>query len=191
MSRFPTRRLAVLALAAGSLVLSSCSGIILPSLTPAPAPAVPTCPTGNWTVTSVVLSGPAATFAGDLTVKFDGSGISASINDDGTWSLTADQNVTLSGTTVFGAVNATGHVVGSSSGTWTRSGRGAVFTVGALSGTVAYNATVGTRTMAGTLDLTTAGLAGYYGLSGAAKYSCGTAGTLTLTLGKETLKFQQ
>ena len=35
----------------------------------------------------------------------------------------------------------------------------------------------------GTLDLTTAGLAGYYGLSGAAKYSCGTAGTLTLTLG--------
>ena len=97
----------------------------------------------------------------------------------------------LTGTTVFGAVSATGHVVGSSSGTWTRVGRGATFTVSSLSGTVAYNATVGSRTLAGTLDLNTAGLASYYGLSGAAKYTCGTAGTLTLTLGKQTLKFQQ
>jgi len=191
MSRFPTRRLAVIAAAAGALLLSSCSGIVLPSLIPAPAPAVSTCPTGDWTVTSVVLSGTATTFAGDLTVKFDGSGITASINDDGTWSLVADQNVMLTGSTVFGAVNATGHVVGSSSGTWTRSGRGANFTVSTLTGTVAYTATVGSRTMAGTLDLTTAGLSGYYGLSGAAKYTCGTAGTLTLTLGKETLKFQK
>ena len=191
MFRSSVRRVAVLAACAGALVLSSCTGVIIPSIIPSPAPAVPSCPTGAWTVTSVTLSAPASTFAGDLTVKFEGAGMSARINDDGTWTLDADQNVTLTGTTVFGAVNATGHVVGSSSGTWTRVGRGATFTVSSLSGTVTYNATVGSRTLAGTLDLNTAGLASYYGLSGAAKYTCGTAGTLTLTLGKQTLKFQQ
>lgn len=191
MFRSRIRRLSLLAAATGALVLSSCTGVLIPSIIPAPAPAVPNCPTGDWTVTSVTLSAPASTFAGDLTVKFEGAGLSASINDDGTWNLSADQNVTLTGSTVFGAVNATGHVVGSSSGTWTRSGRGATFSVSSLTGTVTYNATVGTRTLAGTLDLNTAGLSTYYGLSGAATYTCGTAGTLTLRLGKQTLKFQQ
>jgi hypothetical protein len=178
----------------GSLLLSSCGIVLLP----VGGGTVTACPAGSWQVSSAAVSSLVATVAGKVDVTLQGTGVTATVKSDNTWSLTADQGATVSGTTQWGAVSGTARVKATASGTYTRTSTTMTFTVKALTGNVTYNLTVNGQPYAGTLSLpgTNADdrdleIEDLYGLVGTASYTCGTDGTLSLQFPAFKLKFKR
>lgn len=191
----PTIRRAVAACALlGSLVLSSCGIVLLP----VGGGTVTACPAGSWQVSSATIANLVTTVAGKLDVSLQGAGVTATVKSDNTWSLTADQGATVSGTTQWGPVSGTARVKATASGTYTRTSTTMTFTVKALSGTVSYNLVANGTPFVGTLSLPGVNsddrdleIEDLYGLVGTASYTCGTDGTLALQFPAFKLKFKR
>lgn len=190
---FTRRTIAACALL-GSLLLSSCGIVLLP----VGGGTATACPAGSWQVSSAAVSGLVSTIVGKADVSLQGAGVTATVKSDNTWSLTADQGATVSGTTQWGAVTGTAKVKATASGTYTRTSTAMTFTVKALNGTVSYNLTVNGKPYAGTLSLPGSNandgeleIEDLYGLVGTASYTCGADGTLSLQFPSFRLKFKR
>jgi hypothetical protein len=171
------RRLSILgALVALALSLAGCPGLSSGATGPA-------CPTGDWTLTSGVVSGSVSTPIGPATVTFDGNGIKWATATDTTWSLSADQKLNITASSSLGTFVGTAQVKGEASGTYSASGSTYSFNVSTLSGNVTYKGTLNGSPVSGTLGLKdSADLRKMVTLEGGATISCGTDATVTVTL---------
>jgi hypothetical protein len=189
-----TRRLISVGVLLSSMLLSACGIVLLPI----GGGGAAACPTGTWQVSSATLSGLVTTAAGKVSVQLQGAGVTATVKADSTWTLTADQGATLSGTTQWGAVSGSARVKATASGTYARTATTMTFALKSLSGTVTYDLTVAGKPFAGVLSLPGANtddreleIEDVYGLVGAASYSCGTDGTLALQFPAFKMKFKR
>jgi hypothetical protein len=175
---------------AGALVLSSCQY----GLTPIAAPvAGATCPTGTWALSDSAINAAVTKLGGalasNLKVTLNGNGVSVKLNADNTWSLTANQTGSFTGTVMGGLpVSGTGVIKASASGTYTKAATTLTFKVAAISGSLDVSASVnGGATQSLSFPLTKANaddndleIDDVVGLNGTANYTCGADGTLTL-----------
>lgn len=187
------RRCLSIVAVASALVLSSCQY----GLTPigGAAPGV-TCPSGNWAVSNSAINSAVTKLGGalasNLKVTLNGNGVSAKLNTDGTWTLTANQTGSFTGTVMGGLpVTGTGVIKASAGGTYTKTATTITFKVTTLSGTLDVAASVnGGATQNLSFPLSKANsedndseIEDVVGLNGTANYTCGADGTLTLTFG--------
>lgn len=189
-----TRRAMAVCVLLSTFILSSCGIVLLP----VGGGGATACPTGTWQVSSATLSGLVTTAAGKVDVQLQGAGVTATVKADNTWTLTADQGATLSGTSQWGPVSGTARVKATASGTYARTATTMTFTLKALTGTVVYDLTVAGKPFTGTLSLPGTNsddreleIEDVYGLVGAASYSCGTDGSLTLLFPAFKMKFKR
>lgn len=189
-----TRRAMALCVLVSTFVLSSCGIVLLP----VGGGGAAACPTGSWQVSSATLSGLVTTAAGKVDVQLQGAGVTATVKSDNTWTLTADQGATLSGTSQWGPVSGTARVKATAGGTYARTATTMTFTLKSLTGTVVYDLTVAGKPFTGTLSLPGTNtddreleIEDVYGLVGAASYSCGTDGSLSLQFPAFRMKFKR
>lgn len=188
---------------AGALALSSCQFGLTPIASPTPAVA---CPTGNWALSNSAINAAVtklgSALASNLKVTLNGNGVSVKLNADNTWSLTANQTGSFTGTVMGGLpVTGTGVIKASSSGTYAKTATTLTFKVAAISGTLDVNASVNggaTQTLSFPLSKANADdrelqIDDVVGLNGTANYTCGTDGTLTLgfTTNRIDMKFHR
>jgi hypothetical protein len=172
-----------------ALLLSSCQLV----LSPAGGASNAACPVGKWALGSetinAIVTKLGSSLASNLQVTLSGTGVSVSINADNTWILTANQTGSFTGTVAGGLpVSGTGTITAGASGRYTRTATALNFTVTALSGTLDVNVSVAggaPRQLSFPLSKVNAEdnqteIDDVVGLNGAANYSCGANGTLTL-----------
>jgi hypothetical protein len=162
---------------------AACQPIVLPG-TPSP-----TCPQGTFTLKSESITGTLATKFGTITAAPVPGGSIVLTNTATTWQLKANQAITVSGTTPFGAVSGTVTVNATAKGTYTSSVSTLAFSVGSVTGTASFAGTVGGKPFSGTLALPAGDdLDGLVALHGNAAYSCG-ASSLSLQFSSMKLNF--
>jgi hypothetical protein len=192
----PMRRITAALAIAGALLLSACQLVLVP----APGGSATACPTGSWQLSSEAINSLVtklgSTLASNLSVTLSNNGVTAAINADGTWSLTAQQTGTFTGTLGGQPVSGSGVLDGVARGTYTKTATTIIFTTKSLTGTKA--GTPATLTVSGTLggtpfsnvvfnlpstnsDDRETEVEDAVGLTGAAGYTCGAGGTLALT----------
>lgn len=190
------RRITTALAVAGALLLSACQLVLLP----APGGSATACPTGSWQLSSEAINSLVtklgSTLASNLTVNLSNNGVTVAINADNTWSLTAKQTGTFTGTLGGQPVSGTGVLDGLAKGTYTKTASSIIFTTTSLTGTAA--GTNATLTVSGTLggnafsnvvfnlprsnsDDSETEVEDAVGLTGAAAYTCGAGGTLALS----------
>lgn len=171
-----TLRIALVALAV--LAVAGCNPINF-------VPGGPTggggnCLAGTWNLDSEQIQSPITTPLGTLEITTSGAGTSLTFGDT-TWELLSDTTLDAKFTSQFGTF--TGHLVinADAKGTYTADGTKITFTLGSVTGTVSYNATLFGQTFSGSIDLANSGLQKLVGLSGSADYTCSSSG-LSFTL---------
>jgi hypothetical protein len=137
------------------------------------------CLEGTWTLDRLAAS-PITTPFGTVTLSPASNGVTLTFTGT-TWTLAIDQTIAVSVSTPWGSATGTIEVDGQASGTYTSTASTITFTLGSISGTVAYDITVGGRHFTGTLSLPVSGLQKLYGMSGTASYTC-TASGLSISL---------
>jgi hypothetical protein len=133
------------------------------------------CLVGTWNFDSEQIQSPITTPLGTLTIQTSGTG--TTLTNDGTnWELKTDTTLDATFTSQFGSF--TGHLVinADSKGTYTANDTQITFTLGSVTGTVSYNATLFGQNFSGTIDLANSGLQKLVGLSGTADYTCSSSG---------------
>lgn len=190
------RRITTALAFASALLLSACQI----TLFPAPGGSATACPTGNWQLSSEAINSLVTKLGGalasNLTVNLSNNGVTVAINADNTWSLTAKQTGSFTGTLGGQPVSGTGVLDGLAKGTYTKTASSIIFTTTSLTGTAP--GTGATLTVSGTLggnpfsnvvfnlprsnsDDNETEVEDAVGLTGAAGYTCGTGGTLALS----------
>lgn len=139
----------------------------------------PGCLPGSWTLDTASITEPLSTWLGSLTITPDNDGVTLDMTTS-TWSLTADQDLSVSGMTPWGPVSGTANVTGSASGTYGATASRITFTLSSLSGSVTFDGTVNGNHYAGNVPLRGSGIERLYNLSGRPAYTCNSGG-LTLT----------
>lgn len=193
------RRLAVAVAFVGALVLSACQLVLTPVGVGGSSSA---CPVGNWAVSAqdvnAMVTRLGSTLASNLAVTLDPVGVTAAINADGTWSVTAHQTGSFTGTLGGQAVSGTGVLDALAKGTYTKTATTITFTTKTLTGTSGGSATLKVSgTLGGTafsnvvFSLPSANsdddqteVEDVVGLTGTAGYTCGSTGTLALTFSR-------
>jgi hypothetical protein len=199
------RRITTAFVIAGALLLSACQIV----LSPVGGSATTACPTGNWALSSETINAMVtklgSTLASNLSVTLSNTGVTAAINADGTWSLTAKQTGTFTGTIGGQPVSGSGVLDGLAKGTYTKTASTILFTTKSLTGTKA--GTPATLTVSGTLNgapfsnvvFTLPGtnsddreteIEDVVGLTGAAGYTCGSNGTLSLSFSNSKIEIK-
>lgn len=147
----------------------------------------PGCLVGDWDLEHETITGPLSSFLGDLGVTATGDGVSLEFTA-GTWTLDADQTLSVDATTKWGSVSGTATVDATASGSYTADDDSVTFTLESVTGTVAVSADVFGHTAQFNASLPTSGLQHLYGLSGDADYTC-SADALTLEFADVTMTF--
>jgi hypothetical protein len=187
------RCVAVLAVA-GAMLLSACQVGLTPI---GGGGAAPTCPTGNWALSSSAINAAVTKLgsglASNLNVTLNGNGVTVKLNADNTWIVTANQTGSFTGTVMGGLpVSGTGVIKASASGTYTKTATTLQFKVSTMSGSLDVVASVnGGPAKPLSFPLAKANsededsqIEDVVGLNGTATYTCGADGTLTLGFGK-------
>ena len=173
-----------------ALVISSCQL----TLSPVGGSSSSACPVGNWQLSSETINAAVtklgSSLASNLQVTLSGTGMTVSINADGTWILTANQSGTFIGN-VMGSipVKGDGVIKASASGTYTKTATTLEFKLTSLTGSIDVNASInGGAPQAFSFPLSKLNAEDHedemddaVALSGSANYSCGSNGTLALT----------
>ncbi len=199
------RRITTALVLAGALLLSACQLV----LTPIGGSPTTACPTGNWALSSEAINAMVtklgSTLASNLSVTLSNTGVTVAINADGTWSVTAKQTGTFSGTIGGQPVSGSGVLDGLAKGTYTKTATSILFTTTSLAGTTA--GTPATLTVSGTLagtpfsnvvfrlpgtnsDDRETEVEDAVGLTGAAGYTCGANGTLALSFSNSKIEMK-
>lgn len=198
------RRTAIAFAFISALFLSACQLVLVPT-----APGATTCPTGNWSLSSEAVNAMVtklgSNLASNLKVTLSNTGVTAAINADGTWSLTAKQTGSFTGTLMGQAVSGTGVLDGVAKGTYTKTATAITFRTTSLAGTTAGRPA--TLTVSGTLggapfnnvvftlpstnaDDDETEVEDVVGLTGTAGYSCATTGALTLSFTRTSVEIK-
>jgi hypothetical protein len=178
------RRLIAVACMGAFAVIGSACMVTVPPLSGGTGNA---CPAGTWNLTGETIGNSLQTVLGSATVTGSGSGVTLTLAPTNAWNLTANQNLTISGTgfSVNAMVkNAT------ASGTYTTSGSNITFTLQNLSGTVTVSGMVGGQSFSQTFTLGQSDdIQKLYGLTGTASFTCN--GSLTLSTPAAQMDFGQ
>src|SRR5262245_32426354 len=158
-----------------ALTLTACLPVTVPG-----GSGGPQCPEGTYHVTEQVLD-PLLSPIGALDVDaLPGGSLTLTINAS-TWALAGSQSFDVSGNTQWGAVDGTAAATVDASGSWSKTSSSALhFALGAISGSVSVDGTVGGTAVHRTFTLSEIDLHDRYGLSGNADFACGAAPALTL-----------
>ena len=198
------RRTAIAFAFIGALFLSACQLVLVPT-----APGATTCPTGNWSLSSEAVNAMVtklgSSLASNLKVTLSNTGVTAAINADGTWTVTARQTGSFTGTLMGQSVSGTGVLDGVAKGTYTKTPTAITFTTTSLTGTKAGKPA--TLTVSGTLggapftnvvftlpgtnsDDSDTEMEDVVGLTGTAAYSCATTGALSLNFTRSSIEMK-
>src|SRR5436190_341965 len=133
----PMRRRALIAIAALFAVplIAACDPLPVPATNDAP------CYVNTWTMTGNAIADAVSSLGVDVTLvpTGTGTGASASITDDGHWSVDADQSFDVDA--IGGAVHGSANVHAHAGGTYTATGTALEFTLDNATGTVQYTGT--------------------------------------------------
>ena len=139
------------------------------------------CYIGTWTVTGEQIATAVSSLGIPITLTPTGagSGVTASITDDGHWSVTADQSFAVAG--LHDTIDGSAAVSAAANGTYSATDTTIAFTLDNVTGSVSFSGTfLGARIDGLSLSLDQLGAQQLYGWSETAQYTCGTDG-LTLT----------
>lgn len=166
------RALLVVALLAVS-VTAACDPLRLPVDSGAP------CYAGTWTISGDQIADAVASLGIDVTlVPTGGSGVTASISEDGHWSVDADQSFDVDA--LHGSVHGSASVHAHAGGTYTATNAALDFTLENVSGEANYTGEFfGMHVNNYALSLDELGVERVYGWSATAQYTCSSGG-LTL-----------
>jgi hypothetical protein len=134
------------------------------------------CYVGTWTVSGEQIADAVSSFGVPITIAptDDGTGVTATISDDGHWSISANQGFTV---VASGVVDGRALVDAEASGTYTADATTMTFVLDDVSGTVNFTGTfLGRAVDDATLTLDQVGARALYGWTGSAGYTCGDAG---------------
>ncbi len=139
------------------------------------------CPVGTFTLDHTEVSSALSTPIGNVTVSVDPGTVNLTIGG-GTWNLSGDETLTVSGNTSYGAIAGTIAVDGAASGTYSVGSGKITFVLSSISGTASFAGTVGGTPVSQSFNLAQVGqLTALYGLSGSVPFSCPASGELVLT----------
>jgi hypothetical protein len=169
-------RLAMLGVAV--LALTGCNPITL--LPTGGNGAGGNCVAGTWKVDTEQISSPISTPIGQLSLTTSGAGTTLTFTDT-TWALHSDTTLNATLTSQFGTATGTLSLTGDANGTYTKDATQITFTLGSVSGTLAYNVNIFGAPFTGSLSLPSSGLEGLVGLHGSANYTCDSS-ALTFSL---------
>ena len=171
-----TLRIALVALAV--LAVAGCNPI---NFIPGPGgTGGSSCLAGVWTLDSEQIQSPITTPLGTLELSTSGAGTSLTFGDT-TWELKSDTVLNATFKSQFGTFTGELDINADAKGTYTADGTKITFTLGSVTGTVGYNATIFGQNFSGSIDLANSGLQNLVGLSGSADYTCSSTG-LSFTL---------
>jgi hypothetical protein len=138
------------------------------------------CLVGTWNFDSEQIQSPITTPFGTLQITTSGTGTTLT-NTDTTWELKTDTTLNATFTSQFGSASGQLVINADAKGTYTSDATNITFTLGTVTGTVSYNATLFGQNFSGSIDLANSGLQKLVGLSGSANYTCSSSG-LSFTL---------
>jgi hypothetical protein len=173
-----TLRIALVALAV--LAVAGCNPInFLPG--PGGTGTPGNCLVGVWNLDSEQIQSPITTPLGTLEITTSGNGTSLTFGDT-TWELKSDTVLNATFKSQFGTFTGELDINADAKGTYTADGTKITFTLGSVTGTVGYNATIFGQNFSGSIDLASSGLQKLVGLSGSADYTCSPTSGLSFTL---------
>ena len=154
---------------------------------PLPVDSGAPCYAGSWTVTGEQIADAVASLGIDATlVPTNDGGVTATISEDGHWSVDVDQSFDVDA--LHGAVHGSASVHGHAAGTYTATDTALDFTLDELSGDVQYTGSFfGLHVTDYSLSLDELGVSDVVGWSATAQYTCGSGG-LTLAFPGFTLE---
>jgi hypothetical protein len=132
---------------------------------------------GTWTLSGEQIAGAVSSLGLPITlVPIDGgSGVMATVTEDGQWSITGDQSFSVHA--LDGKVDGDATVQAQASGTYHADDTVITFVLDAVSGSVGFTGTFQGRAVDHvTLSLDAIGALSLYGWTGAARYTCSQSG---------------
>src|SRR5262245_1675472 len=169
-----------------ALTLTACLPVTVPG-----GSGGPQCPEGTYHVTEQVLD-PLLSPIGALNVDALPGGTLTLTVSASSWTLAGSQSFDVSGNTQWGPVDGTADATVDASGSWSKTSSTSLhFALGAISGSVSVNGTVGGVAVSRTFTASDVDLDDRYGLSGDADFACGSAPALTLTFNDIHLKLNR